>query len=61
METTNAGWCWDGKLNIMCGFQGTRYAELLHQILQSCEERLGIVAGPASLATSFNGLAFFPC
>jgi D-alanine-D-alanine ligase len=38
----NPGWCWDGKLNIMAGFQGMRYAELLGQILQSAEERLGI-------------------
>jgi len=38
----NPGWCWDGKLNIMAGFQGMRYSELLGQILQSAEERLGI-------------------
>jgi D-alanine-D-alanine ligase len=40
----NPGWCWDGKLNIMAGFQGMRYAELLAQILAAAEERLGIVA-----------------
>ncbi len=38
----NPGWCWDGKLNIMAGFQGIRYSELLGQILQSAEERIGI-------------------
>ncbi len=42
----NPGWCWDGKLNIMAGFQGLRYADLLHQILQAAEERLGIIARP---------------
>jgi D-alanine-D-alanine ligase len=42
----NPGWCWDGKLNLMAGFQGMRYAELLGQILAAAEERLGIVAKP---------------
>jgi D-alanine-D-alanine ligase len=40
----NPGWCWDGKLNIMAGFQGMRYTELLSQILAAAEERLGIIA-----------------
>jgi len=40
----NPGWCWDGKLNLMAGFQGMRYAELLAQILSAAEERLGIHA-----------------
>jgi D-alanine-D-alanine ligase len=42
----NPGWCWDGKLNIMAGWQGTRYSELLGQILQAAVERLNIVAKP---------------
>jgi len=42
----NPGWCWDGKLNIMAGFQGLRYADMLHQILQAAEERLGVIARP---------------
>ena len=46
----NPGWCWDGKLNVMAGFQGMRYTELLHLILQSAEERLGIVAKPQAVA-----------
>jgi D-alanine-D-alanine ligase len=47
----NPGWCWDGKLNIMAGFQGMRYSELLGQILAAAEERLGIIAKaqPATL------------
>lgn len=42
----NPGWCWDGKLNIMAGFAGIRYSELLGQILAAAEERCGIVAKP---------------
>ncbi len=42
----NPGWCWDGKLNIMAGWQGMRYSELLGQILQAAVERLNIVAKP---------------
>lgn len=40
----NPGWCWDGKMNIMAGFQGMRYSELLGQFLTAAVERLGIVA-----------------
>jgi D-alanine-D-alanine ligase len=43
----NPGWCWDGKMNIMAGFQGLRYSELLAQILQAAVERLGVTARPA--------------
>ncbi|MGE0628860.1 MAG: methyltransferase domain-containing protein [Hyphomicrobiaceae bacterium] len=42
----NPGWCWDGKLNLMAGFAGIRYSEMLHQILAAAEERLGIVPKP---------------
>jgi D-alanine-D-alanine ligase len=42
----NPGWCWDGKLNIMAGWQGMRYPELLAQILQAAAERLNVVAKP---------------
>jgi len=38
----NPGWCWDGKLNIMAGFQGLRYSDVLGMILQAVEERLGL-------------------
>lgn len=54
----NPGWCWDGKLNIMAGFQGMRYSELLAQILAAAEERLGIVAKvqvAASVTAAPNG------
>jgi D-alanine-D-alanine ligase len=38
----NPGWCWDGKLNIMAGFQGMRYSDVLGMILLAAEERLGL-------------------
>jgi D-alanine-D-alanine ligase len=54
----NPGWCWDGKMNIMAGFQGMRYSELLGQILLAAVERLGIVAKPAAQsAANGNGHA----
>jgi D-alanine-D-alanine ligase len=53
----NPGWCWDGKLNIMAGFQGMRYSELLAQILQAAVERLGVVAKPAAQQATGNGHA----
>jgi hypothetical protein len=34
-------------MNIMAGFQGMRYSELLAQILQAAVERVGVVAKPA--------------
>ena len=39
----NPGWCWDGKLNLMAGFAGMEYSELLEKILQAARERLGIL------------------
>jgi D-alanine-D-alanine ligase len=38
----NPGWCWDGKLNIMAGFAGLRYLDLLRLILQAAERRLSL-------------------
>jgi D-alanine-D-alanine ligase len=46
----NPGWCWDGKMNLMTGFQGMRYSEMLAQILQAAVERLGVTAKPAAAA-----------
>jgi D-alanine-D-alanine ligase len=51
----NPGWCWDGKVNVMAGFQGIRYTELLSQILAAAEERAGIVAKPQILALTGGG------
>ncbi len=36
----NPGWCWDGKLNIMAGFAGKTYPELLSSIIEAALERL---------------------
>jgi D-alanine-D-alanine ligase len=36
----NPGWCWDGKLNLMAGFAGMTYPDLLRLILESAEARL---------------------
>ncbi|MGE3067406.1 MAG: methyltransferase domain-containing protein [Hyphomicrobiaceae bacterium] len=44
----NPGWCWDGKLNIIAGFQGMRYSEMLGLILQAAVERMGITAKPVA-------------
>jgi D-alanine-D-alanine ligase len=51
----NPGWCWDGKLNIMAGFQGMRYSELLGQILQAAVERTGATAKAAPAASVAAG------
>ncbi len=48
----NPGWCWDGKLNIMAGFHGMRYSEMLGLILQAAVERLGVTARVAPVAAS---------
>jgi D-alanine-D-alanine ligase len=42
----NPGWCWDGKFNIMAGFAGIRYSELLGQVLAAAVERHSIVGKP---------------
>ncbi len=36
----NPGWCWDGKLNYMAGFEGLRYADLLRMIIEAAQERI---------------------
>lgn len=40
----NPGWCWDGKQNLMAGFAGMTYADMLSAILVAAEERLGLNA-----------------
>ena len=39
----NPGWCFDGKLNIMAGFSGMTYDELLKMIIQSYIDRINDV------------------
>ena len=36
----NPGWCWDGKLNLMAGFAGMSYADLLERILEVACNRI---------------------
>jgi D-alanine-D-alanine ligase len=36
----NPGWCWDGKLNLMAGFEGLRYADLLRLVLDAAQSRV---------------------
>lgn len=36
----NPGWCWDGKLNLMAGFSGKSYADLLHMIIEATLDRI---------------------
>ena len=48
----NPGWCWDGKLNIMAGFAGIRYSELLGQVLAAAVERYNIVGKPQVVAAA---------
>jgi len=36
----NPGWCWDGKLAIMAGYAGLRYADLLKLILDVAQNRV---------------------
>ena len=38
----NPGWCWDGKFNLMAGFEGQNYSQLLGRILGAACERYGI-------------------
>lgn len=36
----NPGWCWDGKFNMMAGFAGWRYPDVLAAILRAAQERV---------------------
>jgi len=36
----NPGWCWDGKLNLMAGFAGLEYWQLLEMIIHASKERI---------------------
>ncbi len=38
----NPGWCWDGKLNLMAGFAGYRYADLVRMLLEAAQRRSAI-------------------
>ena len=36
----NPGWCWDGKLNIMAGYDGLSYSDMIRLIIEAAQERL---------------------
>ncbi len=36
----NPGWCWDGKLNLMAGFAGKTYADMLNMIIEAAVDRI---------------------
>jgi D-alanine-D-alanine ligase len=40
----NPGWCWDGKLNLMAGFAGIEYPQLIGMILNAARDRCGLLA-----------------
>ena len=37
----NPAWCWDGKMNLMAGFEGAGYGAFLEWILTAFERRVG--------------------
>lgn len=41
----NPAWSWDGKLNMMAGYAGYSYVDLLRRILETAIQRLGLVVG----------------
>lgn len=41
----NPGWCWDGKFNLMAGFAGMSYPELLRAVLDGAVERIAAESG----------------
>ncbi len=36
----NPGWCWDGKFNMMAGYAGLRYSDLLRLIIEAAQDRV---------------------
>lgn len=51
----NPGWCWDGKFNLMAGFDGLSYADLLRLIMEAAKERLSLTGAAASERGRFTG------
>lgn len=43
----NPGWCWDGKFNLMAGFKGIDYSEMLEMVLRAALDRYQIEVPPA--------------
>ena len=45
----NPAWCWDGKFNLMAGFEGRSYAALLGLILEAALARFALARSLRSL------------
>ncbi|MEQ8247129.1 MAG: methyltransferase domain-containing protein [Alphaproteobacteria bacterium] len=41
----NPGWSWDAKMNIMAGFEGLRYSDLLRMIVEAAQARVAAQRG----------------
>ncbi|MEW6073620.1 MAG: methyltransferase domain-containing protein [Planctomycetota bacterium] len=48
----NPGWCWDGKFNMMAGFAGLTYTELLQRVLEAALLRVSTRSSPAVVAAA---------
>ncbi|MBL26869.1 MAG: D-alanine--D-alanine ligase [Rhodospirillaceae bacterium] len=46
----NPGWCWDGKMNLMAGFAGMSYTDMLRAILEAALDRTATARETASVA-----------
>jgi D-alanine-D-alanine ligase len=46
----NPGWCWDGKMNIMAGYAGMTYADMLRLILDAAQARFALAPQAAIVA-----------
>ena len=40
----NPGWCWDGKMNIMAGYAGMTYTDMLRLILEAAQARYSLAS-----------------
>ena len=48
----NPGWCWDGKMNLMAGFAGMTYSEMLLDIIEAAEARYAAADSLAQVAVA---------
>ena len=48
----NPGWCWDGKFNLMAGFAGYSYADVLRMILEAAQVRVATDEAKAGQAAA---------
>lgn len=48
----NPGWCWDGKFNLMAGFAGHSYADMLAMIMEAAQTRVAAEKGRTAQAAA---------